>query len=56
MTRHTCSTFCIKRDPISLANATVVKNGDNEVGFARETTAVQGDGGGCPAPEFNGSE
>lgn len=55
--RMNCDTFCINRDPISLAKATVVKNGDNEGGFVRETTAVQaGDGGGCPAPEFNDSE
>jgi hypothetical protein len=55
--RVTWDTFCINLDPISLAKATVVKNGDNEGGFARETTAVQaGDGGGCPVPEFNASK
>jgi hypothetical protein len=55
---HARDTFCMNRDPISLANATVVKKGDaEEGGFARATTAVlEGDGGGCPAPEFNESE
>ena len=55
---HARDTFCMNRDPISLANATVVKKGDaEEGGLARATTAVlEGDGGGCPAPEFNESE
>ena len=50
----------MNRDPISLAKATVVKNGDDEGGwgFVRVTIAVlEGEGGGCPAsPEFNESE
>jgi hypothetical protein len=50
----------MNRDPISLAKATVVKNGDDEGGwgFVRVTIAVlEGEGDGCPAsPEFNESE
>ncbi len=38
---HARDTFCMNRDPISLANATVVKKGDaEEGGFARATAAV----------------
>jgi hypothetical protein len=47
----------MNRDPISLANATVVKNGDNEEGgFGRATAVLTGDGGGRSAPEFNDSD
>lgn len=56
--RRACNTFCINRDPMSLAKATVVKKGDMEEELlVRATTAVlEGDRGGCPSPEFSDSE
>ncbi len=53
-----CDTFCINRDPMSLAKATVVKKGDVvDEGLAQATTAVlDGDCGGSPSPEFSESE